>query len=107
MRFRPRFTLEKGGTGRARQRKHMMKAIGMVVVFVPFLSLQNAEALAEDASPPEATATRPAREHPNETSLPNNAPPANRTQTTGSSDQSPVVKEMNSEEKKKLETEGK
>jgi len=84
-----------------------MKPVGTVVVVLPFLWLQIGDALAEDASPPKATATRPAREHPNETSLPNKAPPASTTQTTGSSDRSSVVKEMNAEEKKKLETEGK
>ena len=84
-----------------------MKSIGAVAIAVSLLCSQNEVAFAEDASPPKATATRPAREHPNETSLPNNAPPATRTQTTGSTDQSPMVKEMNAEEKKKLEIEGK
>jgi len=84
-----------------------MKYIGAVAIALSLLCSQNGVAFAEDASPPKATATRPAREHPNETSLPNNAPPATRTQTTGSTDQSPMVKEMNAEEKKKLEIEGK
>jgi hypothetical protein len=39
--------------------------------------------------------------------LPSNAPPATRVQPTESTDQSPTVKEMNEEAKKKLEVEGK
>ena len=53
------------------------------------------------------TATRPAREHPEETSLPSNAPAATRTQTTGSNSQNPTTKRMNEEGLKKLQIEGK
>jgi hypothetical protein len=65
-------------------------------------------AWADDTSPPKATATRPAKELPaGQTSLPSNAPPATRLQPTESIDQSPTVKQMNEEAKKKLEIEGK
>jgi hypothetical protein len=84
-----------------------MKSLSPVIIALSFLCFQVGGALAGDASPPKTTATRPAEEHPNETSLPSNAPPATGTQTTGSTSQDPTTKQMNAEEKKKLETEGK
>ena len=84
-----------------------MKPIGPVVIALSFLCFQVGVASADDASPPKTTATRPAKEHPGETSLPNNAPPATTTQTTGSNSQNPTTKRMNEEGQKKLETEGK
>jgi len=84
-----------------------MISTGRVVVILSFLCLQTGLASADDASPPKTTATRPAREHPGETSLPNNAPPATRTQTTGSTNQDPTTKQMNEKAKKELEIEGK
>jgi hypothetical protein len=39
--------------------------------------------------------------------MPSAAPPATRTETTGSSNQDPTTKQMNDDAKKKLETEGK
>jgi hypothetical protein len=56
-------------------------------------------------SPPPATATRPGS--PEQTSVPNNAPPASRTQTTGEVSRDPTVKKMNEDEKRKIEKEGK
>ena len=56
-------------------------------------------------SPPAATATRPAS--PEQTSIPNSAPPASRTQTTGDVSRDPTVKKMNEDEKRKIEKEGK
>ena len=56
-------------------------------------------------SPPPATATRPGS--PEQTSVPNNAPPASRTQTTGEVSRDPTVKKMNEDEKRKVEKEGK
>jgi hypothetical protein len=64
-------------------------------------------ASADDNPAPKTTATRPAKEHPNETSAPSMAPPATRTQETGSNSQDPTIKKMNADEKKKLEIEGK
>jgi hypothetical protein len=62
---------------------------------------------AEDASPPKSTATRPVKERTGEISLPDTAPPATGSQTTGSTNQDPTTKKMNEEEKKKLDIEGK
>ena len=84
-----------------------MNSVKPVIIALSFLCFQVASALADDPSPPKTTATRPAKEHPDETSLPSNAPPATGTQTTGSTNQDPTTKQMNTEEKKKLETEGK
>ena len=84
-----------------------MKSVRHVLIALSFLCFQVGGALADEASPPKTTATRPAKEHPDETSLPSNAPPATGTQTTGSTSQDPTTKQMNTEEKKKLETEGK
>lgn len=81
-----------------------MKSLALAVVglflFAPL-------AFAEDVPMPKTTATRPAKEHPQETSVPNNAPPATATQTTGSTGQDPTVEKMNADAKKKLEIEGK
>ena len=62
---------------------------------------------AAQANSPGTNATRPAKAGPEQTSVPNAAPPATTTQTTGESNQSPTVKKMNEDEKKKIETEGK
>jgi hypothetical protein len=62
---------------------------------------------AAQANSPGTTAARPAKTGPEQTSVPNAAPPTTTTQTTGESNQSPTVKNMNEDGKKKLETEGK
>jgi hypothetical protein len=62
---------------------------------------------AAQANSPGANATQPAKTGPEQTSIPNGSPPATTTQTTGESSQSPTVKKMNEDEKKKVETEGK
>jgi hypothetical protein len=62
---------------------------------------------AAEANRPDATATRPSKEGPQQTSIPNDAPPATTTQITGATNQEPKVKEMNEAEKKKIEKEGK
>jgi hypothetical protein len=62
---------------------------------------------AEQANRPDTTATRPAKDGPQQTSVPNAAPPATTTQTTGATNQDPKIKEMNEEGKKKVEKEGK
>jgi hypothetical protein len=84
-----------------------MKPTVLVLIALSLIGLHRA-ASADDTNQPKTTATRPAKEHPEETSLPNDkAPPATRTQQTGSTDQSPVVKEMNAEELEKVKKEGK
>lgn len=84
-----------------------MKSISPLITAFSLLCLLPASAWAEEKSPPPATASRPAA-HPQETSLPHDqSPPANGSEVTGSTTQSPTVKQMNSEEKKKLDVEGK
>ena len=60
----------------------------------------NAAATAQTASPPSATATRPAKTPSGQTSLPNKSPPATTTKTTGEVSRDPVVKKMNEDEKR-------
>ena len=62
---------------------------------------------AAQANRPDTTATRPAKAGPEQTSIPNASPPVTATQTTGAANQDPKIKEMNAEEKKKIEKEGK
>jgi hypothetical protein len=62
---------------------------------------------AQTGSPPDTTATRPAKTPPEQTSVPNASPPATRTQTTGEASQDPTIKKMNEDEKQKVETKGK
>jgi hypothetical protein len=56
---------------------------------------------------PSTTATRPAKELPEQTSVPNNAPPASATQTTGEASRDETIKKMNDDEKQKVDTKGK
>lgn len=65
------------------------------------------EVAAQTNPPPSATATRPAKTPPAQTSVPNASPSATTTQTTGESNQDPTVKKMNEDEKQKVETKGK
>jgi hypothetical protein len=84
-----------------------MDPIKTAAIAFSFLCFQAGIASADEASPPNTTATRPAKEHPDQTSMPSAAPPATRTETTGSVNQDPITKQMNDDAKKKLETEGK
>jgi hypothetical protein len=81
---------------------------GMLAVISLFLLGLNfaPSARAEDTAP-NATATRPAKDPAGQRSLPNAAPPATTTQKTGSTNQNPKIKQMNEEEKQKIEKEGK
>jgi hypothetical protein len=56
---------------------------------------------------PGTTATRPANTLPDQTSVPNNAPPATTTQTTGTAPRDETIKKMNEDAKRKVDTEGK
>jgi hypothetical protein len=89
-----------------------------LVASVALLALPAGAALAysfqrsADASSPmqlaqAGDAARPARGPQSESSVPATAPPASTTQTTGATNQPPVVKQMNEEEKQKVEKEGK
>lgn len=83
-----------------------MKSLLPVAIALSCLSFPVGVASADDPAP-KTTATRPAKEHPQENSLPSNAPAASRTQTTGSSSQDPTTKRMNEEGLNKLKIEGK
>jgi len=69
--------------------------------------LLNAQAAGAQANPPPATATRPAKNPAEQSSMPSNAPPATTTQTTGEVSREPTVKKMNEDEKAKVDTKGK
>ena len=65
-----------------------------------------------DASPVQrlaqaSDAARPARGPQSESSVSTNAPPATTREPTGATNQPPAVKQMNEEEKQKVEKEGK
>ena len=62
---------------------------------------------AQSNSPPSATATRPATQPQEQSSVPNNAPPASTTQTTGEAPRDSTVKQMKEKEKDKVERGGK
>jgi hypothetical protein len=62
---------------------------------------------AQSNSSPSATATRPAKQPQEQSSAPNNAPPATTTQITGETPRDPTVKQMNEKEKDKVERGGK
>lgn len=69
--------------------------------------LVNVQAASAQANPPPSTATRPEKNPAEQTSVPNNAPPATTTQTTGETSRDPTVKQMNEKEKGKVERQGK
>lgn len=64
-------------------------------------------AAAASAQPVSTTATRPDKTPAAQTSVPADAPAASTTQTTGATNQGPVVGKMNRDEKAKVEVEGK
>ena len=56
---------------------------------------------------PATTPVRPTGAPASEVSVPNTAPPAGTKQVTGSTSQDPKIKQMNAEEKAKLDKAGK
>jgi len=62
---------------------------------------------AQTSASPDATATRPAKTPPDQTSIPSTAAPATTTQTTGEASRDPVIKKMNEDEKSKVDSKGK
>jgi hypothetical protein len=87
--------------------KHVIQGMKAAAALSFLLGFCPNTVLAEDTSPPKATATRPVQDRPGQTSLPSTAAPATGTQTTGATNQDPTTKKMNEEEKKKLDIEGK
>lgn len=84
----------------------IIKTLAAIAVSAGAACFAAAPAGAEDSTPP-STATRPAADGPQQSSVPNAAPPASRTQTTGQSGQDQTVKDMNERERSKVEREGK
>ena len=76
-------------------------------LFAGVFVLSAQAAVAQSNSPPAATATRPAKVLPDQTSEPNNAPPATAGQTTGETSRDPTIKKMNEDEKQKVDSKGK
>jgi len=68
---------------------------------------RNAEASLQTQLAQASDAARPARGPQSDSSVSTNAPPATTTQPTGATNQPPLVKQMNEEEKQKVEKEGK
>ena len=64
-------------------------------------------AFAQTASPPSTTATRPAKVLPDQTSVPSSGPPSTTGQATGEASRDPTIKQMNEDEKQKVDTKGK
>ena len=62
---------------------------------------------AQTNTSPGATATRPAKTPPDQTSIPSGGPPATTTQTTGEASRDPTIKQMNETEKSKVDSKGK
>jgi len=85
--------------------QRQLKRLALLLPGVLLLSMQAVNA--QSSSPPPATATRPAENTPGQTSVPNDSPPATRTQTTGQTNPDPTIKEMNEDAKRKTEREGK
>ena len=86
----------------------MHTKVTTLAALVASVLVSSAQGVAAQANPPpNATATRPAKTPPEQTSVPNTSPPATTTQTTGESNQNATVKKMNEDEKQKVETKGK
>jgi hypothetical protein len=64
-------------------------------------------ASAQSTAPPGETATRPAKTPEGQTSIPSSGPPATTTQTTGEASRDPTIKQMNEDEKSKVDSKGK
>jgi len=84
-----------------------INSTALAVSLLSSVLLWNAAVTAQTTSPPSATATRPAKAPPGQTSIQNEGPPATATQTTGEASQDPVIKKMNEDEKQKVDTKGK
>jgi hypothetical protein len=86
----------------------MQRKLSTLALLSPGALLLTLQAVsAQSSAPPPAAATRPTETMPGQTSVPNDSPPATRTNTTGQSVPDPKVKEMNEDAKHKLEREGK
>ena len=86
---------------------NMKTKVATLAALISGLLLYNLLEVAAQTNPPPATAARPSKTGPEQTSVQNAAPPATTAQTTGETSQDPKIKKMNEDEKRKVETEGK
>jgi hypothetical protein len=84
-----------------------IKTLAAIFALASVMTFATRNAEAQGTTPPAATATRPAASGPDQSSVPNAAPPASRTQTTGQAPPDPTIKQMNDAERSKVEREGK
>jgi hypothetical protein len=77
----------------------MNTKVATLAALISSLLLLTVQMVVSQTNPPPATATRPAKTLPDQTSTSNASPPASTTQTTGETNQSPTVKRMNKDGK--------
>ena len=87
--------------------KTLIKPMALAASVLTGALLLGIETASAQTDKPGTTATRPANTLPDQTSVPNNAPPATTTQTTGTAPRDETVKKMNEDAKRKVDTEGK
>ncbi len=88
--------------------RHHQRILTLVLaVALPAILAGGALAQSDKDAPTGTNAARPAKNLPEQSSLPSNAPPATTKHTTGATDQSPKVKEMNKAASAKTNREGK
>jgi len=76
-----------------RKQRMMNTKVTTLAALVSSVLVSNVQEVAAQTNPPPgATATRPAKTPPAQTSVPNAGPSATTTQTTGESNQDPTVK---------------
>jgi hypothetical protein len=87
--------------------KKITKPMALVASLLTGAFLLGVQSASAEDTTPNTTATRPAKTLPEQTSVPNSAPPASTTQTTGEASRDETVKKMNEDEKQKVDTKGK
>jgi hypothetical protein len=87
--------------------KKFTKPAALVASLLTGAFLLASHAASAEDNTPNTTATRPAKQLPEQTSVPNSAPPASTTQTTGEASRDETIKKMNEDEKQKVDTKGK
>ena len=87
--------------------KTLIKPMALAASVLASAFLFGMQTASAQSDKPAATATRPAKTPSEQTSVPNNAPPATTTQTTGTAPRDETVKRMNEDAKRKVDTEGK
>jgi hypothetical protein len=86
--------------------KTLIKPMALAASVLTGALLLGIETASAQTDKPGTTATRPANTLPDQTSVPNNAPPATTT-TTGTAPRDETIKKMNEDAKRKVDTEGK